>query len=133
MGGLRPGLQICGVEGVCLCPVPRFRVPWLCRKAPELGIQVPPAGHRGHLISAPHAHVGAVVSTPGFLRPDFSPPWPLCGVQFILLLFQDACCFSLRAENFFFFFKHTSFLLISQLSLGLRMWLQLTKARRFQN
>lgn len=35
---------------------------------------------------------------------------------------------------FFFFFPYTpSFLLISQLSLGLRMWLQLTKARRFQN
>lgn len=99
MGGLRIRLWICAVEGVCV-PV-CVRGPWLCRKAPKLGIQVPLAGHKGHLISAPHARVDALVNTPGFPRPDFSLPWPLCRIMFIL---QDARCFSDRAEDFFFFF-----------------------------
>lgn len=123
--------QICGwpqnfwvFRGVSTCP--SFRDPWLLRKAPWAR---PSSTAQGNQI---RFHTPALVSTPGFSRPSFSPPCAeLCLFSPFL---QDVCCFLLKAEFFFFFFHtQTSFLLISQLSLGFRMWLHLTKARRFQN
>lgn len=105
--------QICGqpqnIFRVFRCvslSCPGLRDPWLRRKAPWAR---PSSTAQGNQISF---HTPALVSTPGFPRPSFSPP---CA-EFCLFspFLQDVCCFLLKAEFlvlvFFFFLPHSNIL-----------------------